>query len=264
VQHSESQANHLQVLAAGGRGDVPGLGAHIVDDRLLEPGNEEVSAFVDDALANTAQTVEDDGAVAAFDIVERGLGETDAGGEWDGEAVDGVEGVCGHCEVWMCVLVFFVLLASSLRSSSSRCPSMMLPFSWWYYHLRAGQRQDTERSRLRTSIEQERHHHTTDQSCLSHSPVISSPISHIPTHTSQNASLSDPHGWWWKARLVSAPWTRAHTPRMREGTPIERRHERSTNTLVATSDPGVPSVSNNHSPRYHDMRSTRRHHDQPN
>jgi hypothetical protein len=102
VQHSEGQANHLQVLAAGGCGDVPRLGAHIVDDRLLEPGNEEVGALVHDALADTAQTVKDDGAVAAFDIVERGLGETDAGGERDGEAVDGVEDVGGHGEVWMC------------------------------------------------------------------------------------------------------------------------------------------------------------------
>lgn len=96
VQHSEGQANHLQVLAAGGCGDVPRLGAHIVDDRLLKPGNEEVGALVDDALADTTQTVEDDGAVAAFDIVERGLGETDTGCERDGEAVDGVEDVGGH------------------------------------------------------------------------------------------------------------------------------------------------------------------------
>lgn len=97
VQNSEGQANHLQVLAAGGCGDVSRLGAHIVDNRLLEPGNEEVCAFVDDALANTAQTVEDDGAVAALDIVDRSLGETEAGGERNGEAVDGVESVGGHC-----------------------------------------------------------------------------------------------------------------------------------------------------------------------
>ena len=96
VQNSEGQANHLQVLAAGGCGDVSRLGAHIVDDRLLEPGNEEVGAFVDDALANTAQTVEDDGAVAALDIVEGSLSETEAGGERDGEAVDGVESVGSH------------------------------------------------------------------------------------------------------------------------------------------------------------------------
>jgi len=99
VQDSESQAHHLQVLAAGGCGDVPRLGAHIVDDRLLKPGNEEVGALVDDALADTTQTVEDDGAVAAFDIVQRGLGETDAGGQRNGETVDGVEGVGGHVEV---------------------------------------------------------------------------------------------------------------------------------------------------------------------
>jgi hypothetical protein len=102
VQHSEGQANHLQVLAAGGCGDVPRLGAHIVDDRLLEPGNEEVGSLVDDALANTTQTVEDDGAVAALDIVERSLGETETGSERDGEAVDGVECV-GHDGV--CVVI---------------------------------------------------------------------------------------------------------------------------------------------------------------
>jgi hypothetical protein len=102
VQHSEGQANHLQVLAASGCGDVPRLGAHIVDDRLLKPGNEEVGAFVDNALANTTQTVEDDGAVAALDIVEGSLGETEAGGERDGEAVNGVECV-GHDGV--CVLI---------------------------------------------------------------------------------------------------------------------------------------------------------------
>lgn len=103
VQNSEGQANHLQVLAAGGCGDVPRLGAHIVDDRLLEPGNEEVSALVDDALANTAQTVEDDSAVAALDIVDGSLGETEAGGERNGEAVDGVESVGGHCRVYVVV-----------------------------------------------------------------------------------------------------------------------------------------------------------------
>ena len=96
MQNSEGQANHLQVLAAGGCRDVPRLGAHIIDDRLLEPGNKEVGAFVDDALANTAQTVEDDGAVAALDIVEGSLSETEAGGERDGEAVDGVESVGSH------------------------------------------------------------------------------------------------------------------------------------------------------------------------
>lgn len=103
MQNSQGQADHLQVLTAGGCGDVSRLGAHIVDDRLLEPGNEEVGAFVDDALANTAQTVEDDGAVAALDIVDGSLGETEAGGERNGEAVNSVESVGGHCGV--CVVV---------------------------------------------------------------------------------------------------------------------------------------------------------------
>ena len=103
MQNSEGQANHLQVLAAGGCRDVPRLGAHIIDDRLLEPWNEEVGAFVDNALANTAETVEDDSAVAALDIVDRSLGETEAGGERNGEAVDGVESVGSHCGVYVVV-----------------------------------------------------------------------------------------------------------------------------------------------------------------
>ena len=103
MKNSEGQANHLQVLAAGGCRDVSRLGAHIVDDRLLEPGNEEVGAFVDDALADTTQTVEDDGAVAALDIVEGGLSETEASGERDREAVDGVKSVGGHCGVFFVV-----------------------------------------------------------------------------------------------------------------------------------------------------------------
>jgi len=126
-------------------------------------------------------------------------------------------------------------------------------------------REATERSRFRA---REGHPSPKGRSIQyhhqSHSPVISSPISHIPAHLSQNASLSDPHGWWWKARLVSAPWTHAHTPRMRAGMAIQRRQGRSTNTLVATSDPGVLSVSNNHGRKYRDTQSTRRHHDQPN
>jgi hypothetical protein len=120
VQHSEGQANHLQVLAAGGCGDIPRLGAHIVDDRLLEPGNEEVGSLVDDALANTTQTVEDDGAVAALDIVEGSLGETEAGGERDGEAVDGVECV-GHYGVCVVVLESCYRQAGELYNCRPRC-----------------------------------------------------------------------------------------------------------------------------------------------
>lgn len=98
VQHSERQAHHLQVLAAGSCRDVPGFCAHIVDDSLLQPGDEEMGALVDHTLLDTAETVEDDGAAATFDIVEGGLRETDAGGHGDGEAVESVESVGGHFE----------------------------------------------------------------------------------------------------------------------------------------------------------------------
>jgi hypothetical protein len=120
VQHSEGQADHLQVLAAGGCGDVPRLGAHIVDDRLLEPGNEEVGAFVNNTFANTAQTVEDDGAIAALDIVEGSLGETEAGGERDGETVDGVECV-SHDGVCVVIDRSCCLQAGELYHCRPRC-----------------------------------------------------------------------------------------------------------------------------------------------
>ena len=53
MQHSQRQANHLQILAAGRGRDIPGFGADIVDDGLLQPRDEEVCAFVDDGLLDT-------------------------------------------------------------------------------------------------------------------------------------------------------------------------------------------------------------------
>ncbi len=53
MQHPQRQADHLQILAAGRGGDVPGFGADIVDDGLLQPGDEEMCAFVDDGLLDS-------------------------------------------------------------------------------------------------------------------------------------------------------------------------------------------------------------------
>lgn len=88
MQHPERQAHHLQILATRRGADVPWLGPDIIDDCALKPGYEEVGAFVDDLVFDTAQTVENDGARAAFDVVEGGLGERDADRGGDGEAVE--------------------------------------------------------------------------------------------------------------------------------------------------------------------------------
>ena len=53
MQHPQRQADHLQILAAGRGGDVPGFGADVVDDGLLQPGDEEMCAFVDDGLLDS-------------------------------------------------------------------------------------------------------------------------------------------------------------------------------------------------------------------
>ena len=50
VQHPQRQADHLQILAAGGRGDVPRLGPDVEDDAPLQPGHEEVRPLVHDLL----------------------------------------------------------------------------------------------------------------------------------------------------------------------------------------------------------------------
>jgi hypothetical protein len=206
VQHSEGQANHLQVLAAGGCGDVPRLGAHIVDDRLLEPGNEEVGSLVYNTLANTAQTVEDDGAVAALDIVERSLGETEAGGERDGEAVDGVQCV-SHDGVSVVIMSYGIRRRASCITVNLAvaCVSMMLAL----LEARPPPSAFRRRGRFRTTPPASRARRTsrTIPVFLSHPPyTLSSPTTLTNTQHTQNASYSDAHGRRRrKARQVSAP-----------------------------------------------------------
>lgn len=77
MEDAEGQADHLQVLGAGGGGDVAGLGADVEDDAALEPGDEEVGALADDGLLDALQTVEDDGPRAALDVVDGRLDRCD-------------------------------------------------------------------------------------------------------------------------------------------------------------------------------------------
>lgn len=93
MQNSQGQADHLQILAAGGGGDVSGFGADIVDDGLLQPRNEEMCAFIHDSLLNTAETVEDDSSGATFDVVDGRLAEGEADEDRDCPFGDGVEDI---------------------------------------------------------------------------------------------------------------------------------------------------------------------------
>jgi hypothetical protein len=96
MQHPERQAHHLQILAASRRADVPRLRPNVESHRFLKPGDEEVSSLVDDILFDTGETVEDDCASSALDIVDGGAGEGEGEGGGDGEPVDLVEYVGGH------------------------------------------------------------------------------------------------------------------------------------------------------------------------
>ena len=95
MQHPQRQADHLQILAPRRGRDVPGFGADVVDDGFLQPRDEEVRAFVDDGLFDSGQTVEYDGARAAFDVVHGGLDEGAGDGDGHGPFVDCAQGV-GH------------------------------------------------------------------------------------------------------------------------------------------------------------------------
>lgn len=98
VEDSEGERNHLQILGAGGSGDVSGLGSDVEDDVLLEPGHEEVGSLADDGLLDTSKTVKDDGSVATTDVVHGRLHQGDAdtngdGNSWVSGALGGLRGL---------------------------------------------------------------------------------------------------------------------------------------------------------------------------
>ena len=70
MQHSQSEADHLQVFASGGCGNVSRPRSHVVYDCLLKPRHEKVRPFVDDIFLDSGQPVEDDGSSSAFYIVQ--------------------------------------------------------------------------------------------------------------------------------------------------------------------------------------------------
>ena len=91
VQHSQRQADHLQILTPRRGGDVTRLGAHIVDNGPLQPGDQEMRALVHDLLLHTGDPVEDDGTGTTSDIVDGGLdgGSTQEDGDTEPEDIVG-------------------------------------------------------------------------------------------------------------------------------------------------------------------------------
>ena len=57
-----------------------------------------MSAFVDDLVADSPQTVEDDGSTAAFHVVDGGAGEGEGDGGRDSVAVDLIKSVRHGCD----------------------------------------------------------------------------------------------------------------------------------------------------------------------
>lgn len=96
MKHSQGQADHLQVLTSRRRGNVSRLRPNVVDDCLLQPGDQEMCTLIDDLLLHTRQPVEDHGARTALDIVHGVLDEPEPTGGGDHPLVDIVESVGRH------------------------------------------------------------------------------------------------------------------------------------------------------------------------
>ena len=88
MQYPQRERNHLQILASRCRANVPRPRADIVDNGPLQPWYQKVGALIGDLVLDTGQTVEDDGAGSAFDVVERCLEERGADGQGDDKAED--------------------------------------------------------------------------------------------------------------------------------------------------------------------------------
>lgn len=97
VQHSERQAHHLQVLAASCGRNVPRLRAHIIDDRPLHPGDQEMCSLIDDRLFHTLESVEDDSASATADVVDGSLADREGDETGNGPLVGALQQCLHDC-----------------------------------------------------------------------------------------------------------------------------------------------------------------------
>lgn len=124
MQDSERQADHLQILATSGGGDVPGLRPDVEEDAALQPWYQEMCALVDDALLNSLQTIEYNGSCSTPHVVNARL--HNAGAD------DGGNGEPCHCpDNWIHNLLWFLntaprkleygFLGAWTFSSSAKC-----------------------------------------------------------------------------------------------------------------------------------------------
>lgn len=96
MQDSQGQAHHLQVLTSRCSGDVARLGSNIIDNRLLQPGDQEMCALVDDLLLDAAQSVEDDRPCSTADVVDGSVEDHRTRRHGDGKPVNVVQTVSRH------------------------------------------------------------------------------------------------------------------------------------------------------------------------
>lgn len=95
VQHAQCQADHLQILTSSRCRDIARLCPHIVDNRPLQPWDQEVRALVLDLLLHTSHPIEDDSTSTAPDIIDGSVEEQHTGCGRASQPVKVVEGV-GH------------------------------------------------------------------------------------------------------------------------------------------------------------------------
>jgi hypothetical protein len=100
VENSQSQANHLQVLASCSRRDIPWFRANIVDDALLQPWDQEMRALVDNCVLHSGVSIEDDSSRASLHVVHRGLNKRGSDGQRDGRSVDTIQCLCHLVGLW--------------------------------------------------------------------------------------------------------------------------------------------------------------------
>ena len=65
AEDSEGDVHHLEILGAGGGGDLARPGSDIVDNRVLEPGQFKMQTLRQSVVLNASDPVEHDGPVTS-------------------------------------------------------------------------------------------------------------------------------------------------------------------------------------------------------
>jgi len=96
VQDSKCQGNHLQIFASSRSRNISWFRPNIVDNALLQPGNQEVRSFIDDSFLHSGVSIEDDCSSSALDIVYGGLKYADTDNGRDDGRIESFQCV-RHC-----------------------------------------------------------------------------------------------------------------------------------------------------------------------